>query len=163
MPRGKPIGPREADQALRLIAEGKTLSEIASIIGLSYTGLHPALTETWPDEYQEAKQRNADTIRNRVRSLAMQDDDLPTARWALDHQIKWHLPEARDTQKIEITGGVKIEHEQRLTLAAVLAAAQSLDGLSASARGLLPAAPPLLPAPDDDQRPAGDLPPRPQP
>lgn len=151
MARGKPIGPTQADQALRLVAEGKTLSEIATIVGLSYGGLHKALTETWPDEYAEAKQRRDDVIRNKIWDMGVHGSftrdkegeeilDGATTRWALDHLIKWHLPEARETQRLEVTGTVAVQHEARLTLAHMLAVAERIPGLSRSARAELPAA-----------------------
>lgn len=140
MARGVPINAKDAEQAFRLVAEGKTLSEVATVVGVSYGGLHRALTETWPDEYAEAKQRRDDVIRNRVWAMGMQQSgqevDAATTRWALDHLIRWHLPEARETQKLEITGQVAIAHEARLTLAHALAVGR-VEGLEPHAGGLL--------------------------
>lgn len=154
------INQTEADQALRLVAEGKTLSEIATIVGRSYSGLHRALTETWPDEYADAKQRRDDVVRNRVWNMGMQNIDLATARWALDHLIKWHLPEGRGSQHVEVDvkGSVGISHEARLTLAHVVGLAERL-GLGAGARGQLPAASEILAEPVEGERTAGALPP----
>jgi len=151
MSSSRAINSIEADQALRLIREGKTWSEIAAMVGRSASGLQRALTETWPDELAEAKQAREDIVRNRVWTLGMQNTDPATARWALDHLIKWHLPEGRETHRVELSTPepIRIEGGKRpVGIADVFTLAQELGvGLGAGIR--TGATRPTLPAAED--------------
>lgn len=151
MPRGKPINGRQAEQALVMVADGRTLGDIANALGVSYNGLHRALSQTWPQEYADARERRNDRLRNEVWDLR-ESDDKPTARWAYDHLLRWHLPEEREAQKLEIAGQLDVSHEARLTIGSIAQALASgrIPGLGVGARGELPAAPEVLPAPDED-------------
>lgn len=137
-----------------LIAEGYTRNDAAKATGVAIGTIdrHQSEDPEFRELYVEARETVRDKVRNRIWAMGMgqsaNEVDAATTRWALDHLIKWNLPEAAEKQRVEldVNGSVNVTHEARLTLATVLGLANRL-GLSPSSGGELPAAPEILAAP----------------
>lgn len=144
-----------------LIAEGYTLADASKAVQVA-PGTVRRYMHSDPEFralYLEARETVRDTLRNEIWKLRL-DEDRHTSRWAYDHLIRWNLPEAKESQRIELTGEaggpVVVAHERRLTLADVLARAEELGlasdrGLGGGARRELPASPDLLAEPSEGQ------------
>lgn len=139
-----------------LIAEGYTRNDAAKATGVAIGTVdrHQSEDPEFRELYVDAREQVRDKVRNRIWQMGMlqgaDEVDAATTRWALDHLVKWNLPEAKETNKLEVdvTGQVEVVHEARLTLATVLGLATRL-GLSPSPRGELPAPPKVLAQPPE--------------
>lgn len=96
--KGKPISHLEIDKACSLIALGHTISQIADELGRSPSGLNRVLLESYPEEYEAAKERRRDLIRKERWTRAFQRDDRWSAKF-LDDLAMEQLPEAREARK----------------------------------------------------------------
>ena len=75
-------------------------------------------------------------------------DQFRAVTWGLNAIHRWHENAGVEVD-VSHSGNVTVEHERRLTLDDVIGFARKLEGSGDVAGGELPAACPLLPAPED--------------
>lgn len=168
MPKRLPDGWKQTFCAF--IAEGYTRSDAASATGVAVgtVNRHQSQDDEFRELYVAAQETVRDKVRNKVWEFGMKGLAGSVAAserqqlWALDHLIKWNLPEAKETATLEVTGRVEITHERRLTLADALAQVGRIDGLSTATRGELPAAGYLLAESDEGEPAPSAVPARPE-
>lgn len=158
--KGKPISRIELNRMLELVAEGKTISQIAHLTGRSTTGTNQALLAV-PEDYEEAKERRRDYLRS-IQWDVGTNSEHKDFRFFHDKLSLIHLPEYREAIRESISppatvpplvleGGrrpVSIADVAQLASELGIRIAIGVDG--GDARGALPAAEDVLPDPPPD-------------
>lgn len=94
---GKPLNQTQVDTALMLVADGRTIRQIAEVIGCHPTTINRILLEM-PEQYEAAKEQRRDMIRSERWARAFDRGDRASAKFLDDLSFE-QLPETREARK----------------------------------------------------------------